>query len=513
VKKTAFLVVSVMLLTITIVAFVSSVGVSEDKVLHVGIFDEPGTLDFMQQNGMPASYIDWNLYDQLIRHNCETEDIEGELAVNWYLETPTAYIVELRKGVQFHKGYGEMTAEDIVFTVNYVMKNDARIKFLFDGIESVEVVDKYTVRYNLDAPNTPFVMNTLQGFGGLVMSKAAYEEIGPDEFARNPIGTGPFQFEEWVAGDRIILSKFEQYWDPGYPKVDRVEFHFVPDDSVRLNLLLTGELDLIQGVPFKDMDRVEKLPGVKLLRAEGWNWDFITFGSYEGVLADKRLRQAISYAINRQEIVDNVYYGHAIPAEKPFPPGFLFENPCITMYPAEGDLTKAIELAAAAGVSTEHPITLRAFTATQEIIQRELLIISQQLKPIGINLAVEFYDIPTYNEYRLAPGVFMQMEDITIMSPDPDTAVKWFWACGAALIEDYCPEAIDLLIREGKTETDPEKRRAIYEQLQLRMLDDAWWIYTVHKDQVRGAAANLSINCISPSDDDLYLKYVELGDE
>lgn len=482
---------------------------NEEKVLRVAMYGEPGTLDFMYQSSMPATWVDWNLYDQLARYNYETNELMPELATEWYQEDEDSWIVKLREGVQFHKGYGEMTAEDVAFSVNYVIENAARIAFLYAGVENVEVVDRYTVRYNLEQPLTPFLMTAVQGFGGLVLSKKAYEERGREEFSRNPVGTGPFEFVEWAAGDHITLKKFEDYWDEGYPMLDRVVFRFVPDDSVRLNLLKTGEVDFIQGIAFKDLAEIDENPDLVLHSVAGWNWDYISFGTVNGPLGDVRVRQAISYAINRNEIVEGVYYGYGDPAEKPLPPGFMFENPAITKYPAEGDPERARQLLAEAGY--EDGLRLRAITNGVEAHHRELQIVAQQLKDVGIELDLQFLDLAAYEEANSRFETYLDMEDITIMSPDPDSAIFWFWHTGGVLTHDYSNETVDDLLQEGRRLVTPDDRQPVYEELQRTMLEEAWFIYTAHKPVVRAMGTHLTGYETTPQDMDIYFKYTDIN--
>ena len=481
-----------------------------DKVLRVAIFEEPNSLNFMEQAGLPATWLDWNLYDQLVRYDYETNTVVPELALSWEQESPTSWLVTLRPGVQFHRGYGEMTAEDVAFGVNYIIENSMRVSFLYSAaqVANVEVVDTYTVRYNLKRPFTPFVLTALQGFGGLVLSKAAFEELGAQEFARNPVGTGPFEVVEWVSGDHITLKKHEAYWDPGFPLVDQVVWRFVPDATVRMNLLSVGEVDFVDNIPYKDIETLSTDPNVAVQTIPGWNWVYLSFGDVVGPFADPKVRQAISYALDRQAIVDSVFFGHAIPAEKPLPPGFLYEDPNVTRYGPAPDLERARALLAEAGYPDGFSTTI--MTGNKEELRRTVLVVANQLQEVGIDLEPQFMDQAAYSSVFRVPAEFVDLEDITIMSPDPDTAIHWFWRTGQVLTRTYSNADVDNMILDAAGFVDAEERRQAYSELQQVLLDEAWFSYLVHVELVRAMGSNITGYQITPQDMDIYFKTIDI---
>ena len=488
-------------------------GIASSQTLRVAIFDEPNSLNFMEQAGLPATWTAWNTFDQLVRYDYKTNELVPELALSWEQETETSWLVHLRPGVQFHHGYGEMTAEDVVFAVNYIIDNNQRIKFLYTAaqVRNTEVVDRYTVRYNLNQPFTPFVLTALQGFGGLVLSKAAFEEMGAQAFARRPVGTGPFAVEEWVSGDHIRMVAHEEYWDARYPLVDALEWRFIPDSSVKTNMLAVGEVDFIDSMPYQDIAALEAQPDVTVQTTPGWNWAYISFGDAQtGPFADARVRQAISYAINRQEIVDSVYFGYAIPAEKPLPPGFLYEDPSITKYGPTPDLERARELLAEAGYADGFSSEL--YVGSQDQLRRAAVIIANQLQEVGIMLQPRFLDAASYSQSRRSTGDFVDLGPITIMSPDPDTAIHWFWRTGQAITRNFSNPAIDAMILDAAEPTDPAVRAQRYSELQQAMLDEAWFLYITHYSLVRAMRANVTGYEVTPQDMDIYFKYVDIAD-
>src|SRR5262249_8318008 len=144
---------------------------------------------------------------------------------------------------------------------------------------------------------------------------------------RDPIGTGPFEFAEWSPATWIVLKRFDKYWSKGLPYLDRLQYRIVPDAFVRLNMLKTGELDMFGNPDFKDHKGVRDDPRFVVDSLPGQNWDFLAFNLKRKPFDNKKVRQAIAWAIDRKEIVDNVYYGNATITDGPMPPGMLAYNP------------------------------------------------------------------------------------------------------------------------------------------------------------------------------------------
>jgi len=481
----------------------------------VALSDEPAGLNWMDQTGdMPGTNIMVNINDYLGRLDYTSTGIVSnpELALEWWQETPTTWILKLREGVQFQRGYGEMTAEDVAFGPNTVIQENMNYAWMISVVDHWEPIDKYTVRACLKEPFTPFLMTSVNGFGGSVVSKKAYQELGRDAISRSPVGVGPFELEEWVPGDHITLKKNQAYWDEGYPLVDRVIFRFIPDPTVREELLRAGDVDIIDHPDFKDVKNLEADPNIVVQSIPGWNWDYITFANMDGPFGDKRVRQAVSYALDREEIADAVYYGQATPGEKALPPGFLYEDPSISKYSPTPNIERAKELLAEAGYPNGFEAT--AITSDKANLRRELEIVAFQLAKVGIKLEIQFLDNASFatRSHQTGGADDILLEDITIVSGDPDSAIRWFWHTDGSLSHGYSNVIIDRLIDAGGAETDPAIRSDIYKALQRKMLDESLYVYTVHVNQVRVMRKEVTGFQVMPSDIDLWLKYVDITD-
>lgn len=241
-------------------------------VLRVGQENEPLTINpNITMAGDPwGAQVEHMVFDRLVD---VLYDRTGKsithipmIATKWTVEDGgKTYIFNIRKGVQIHKGYGELTAEDVAWNVNdTVGKQRARVS-VFYFVKNAEVVDDYQVAIYLEEPFAPF-LSTIAYQGLSIIPQKAYEDIGHEAFGTNPVGTGPFEFNKWMTGDYISLKKNENYWKDGIPMVDEVIYKPMPDLFTKTQAFLAGELDILDTADYKDIDELEKNPDIKANR-------------------------------------------------------------------------------------------------------------------------------------------------------------------------------------------------------------------------------------------------------
>jgi peptide/nickel transport system substrate-binding protein len=160
--------------------------------------------------------VSWQVFDSLLAYDYGARRLAPQLATSWRQVNPTTWEFKLREGVQFHRGYGELTAADVEFMVNYVVDSNKPLKFLYFFVKGAKATGKYTVQYSLTQPFAPFLVTTVRDRAGMIVSKKAYQEMGEEAFSRNPVGTGPFELSGWKEGAEIALRRFSRYWQqPG----------------------------------------------------------------------------------------------------------------------------------------------------------------------------------------------------------------------------------------------------------------------------------------------------------
>jgi ABC-type transport system substrate-binding protein len=461
-----------------------------------------------------------NIHEGLVEYEPGTTSIQPCLATDWTISDDKKTITfNLRKSVQFHGGFGEMTADDVVFSFarQYDSNNWYHDKgewaywgYMFTDIESVEKLDTYKVAIHMRQPNAS-IMTSLAMFTVAIVSEKAAQEYGDDYF-KNPVGTGPFEFVEWVKDDHITLQAFQDYWrDP--PKIAQLVFKVIPDPSARLMALQAGEVHGIEYIDPKQLDIVRNDPKLQLISQAGMNVGYVALNCGEGYVdansngkwdageevevpgafepfKDVRVRQAIDYAIDKESIVRNLYQGAATVAVEGMPPSLFGYNTDITGYPYNPQ--KARDLLADAGypdgftVTMWHmPVSRPYFPVPTEIAEA----IQADLAAVGITVELFTEDWGTYLQDTEAGKHSMAMLGWTGDNGDPDNFLNVLYSQDKATVGSAGnigfkknPEFQDLLNRALAT-YDQDERAALYEQANQLLVDQCSHIFIAHSDQ------------------------------
>ncbi len=351
-----------------------------------------------------------NIFDVLSRPDYANKTMVPELATEWNRPDALTWRFKLREGVKWHKGFGEFTAEDVVYSWQACLAESCfqRSTALFP-VQSVRAEGKYVVEVKMIQPFGAFPGITL-GYGGNIMCKAAREEMG-ESYNLYPIGTGPFQVDE-ATSNEIILASNPDYWMPGLPKLDRIVFRAIPDSLVRMQSLERGELDFISQPDTKDVAEIKANEDLVFSSTPGWGWDYQQFcmkGNDGMPFQDKRVRQAISYAIDREAIVQEIYNGEAQVTDNTIPPGFMAHKDGPQRYPKNGDLDKARALMAEAGVAGYE---VEVICSDKDWLRRELELVAAMVSQIGITYKIRNMDIGSFNNLWLNDNYEQHLEDI-----------------------------------------------------------------------------------------------------
>lgn len=461
------------------------------KNLVVGLFTDPPTLNYFLRTDTPGGMVAQNIYNKLVRANTKTRAADPELATEWKQTDPTTWVVKLRQGVKWHGGYGDFTADDVVFTYQYTIDNKT---FQYSNaifiVNTCKALDKYTVEFKLKQPFGAFPLVTME-YGGTIMCRKAHQEMGEQKYGRTPIGTGPFRVESWRAGAEIVLKKNPDYWKRGQPYLDELVYRIIPDATVRFASLRKGEIDFMTNPDAKDIPalRAGKEPSIVYSSIPGWNWDYISFTFPEFnkkpnfPTVKKEVRQAISYAIDRQAIVDTIYMGDAIVTDSPIPPGFLAYRPGPLKYPARGDLTKAKQLMQQAGVSN---FDIECITSDKMWLRQETELVASMLSQIGINVKIVGQDMGTFNARWTRRQFEMLLEDIATTSPDTDATVWTFYhKNGRSYAGAPNAEEVTKWVDDARASSNPKQRETLYHKIVDHSLDIADRLYLVHVKQNR----------------------------
>lgn len=462
-------------------------GSGKRELVYGAFGGDPGNLSPVIRWDISAGIVMNNIFDNLVQVNYQTRRLEPLLAESWKNIDPLTWQIKLREGVKWHKGYGEVTAEDLVYTWNYhaATKSWQTTAALF-AVEGVKPVGKYVAEVKLKQPFGAFP-GVVMGYGGLLVSKKAHEEMGPEKHSRNPVGNGPFVFESIVGGKEVVVKKNPDYWKKGLPHLEQIVFRTIPDSHVRLQSLEKGELDFVTHPDEKDVARARQNSNLVYLSTPGWNWDYqaFTFPPFQKPdfpNQNKLVRQAISYAVDREAIRKEIYFNEATVTDSPIPVGFLGHRPVPIRYPKAGDLKKAKELMAQAGM---RGYEVEVITSDKDWLRRELELVAGMVSQIGITYKIRHLDMGSYNNLWLNSKYQQLLEDITIVSPDPDSTVWWFLHSKGSSTNGYNVPEMDKMLDDARAELDPKKREVLYHRIVDRDLEDCPKIYHVNVNYVR----------------------------
>lgn len=285
---------------------------------------EPKSLDnALHPAGSADNNVQTNLYDSLTYHRMDGT-IEGRLATSWKYLDPQTIVFKLRKGVKFHDGT-PFNAAAVKFSLERTINHKrARLRRWITMIKTIRVIDDHTIEMKLKFPYSPILLN-LGTPVAAIGSPTAIKKYG-DKFRRNPVGTGPFIFEKWVAGEYIRFRANPNYWD-GKPKIDILEFRLVPEATTRVLQLRSGQAQLGMFLPPAQMKEVEKDPNLDLIKAPMFRVIFIGMNNKVKPFDNPLVRQAMNYAIDNKTIVEKVMLGVGTPIRGPFGPNVWGYDP------------------------------------------------------------------------------------------------------------------------------------------------------------------------------------------
>lgn len=477
---------------------------SEGGTLVFGRGGDSTSLDPGATTEGEAFKVTENIFDNLINFDVDSMELTPALATKWDVsDDGLLYTFDLRQGVRFHDGT-DFNAEAVVYNFERWIKGnqstsgaDASFPY-FDSqfgdiIEQVVAVNDYQVEFHLKRPLAPFFKNiAMSPFA--ILSPAAIEKYG-DKINENPVGTGPFKFVEWRRNDRVVLEKNTDYWRDGYPKLDRVIFRSIPENSARMNALKTGEVDLIDGVDFSDVPLIESDANLQLFSRPSLNVAYVGLTVTRGPMADKRVRQALNHAVDKEAIIKAFFEGSAIPAINPMPPVVAGYHDGIADYAF--DLDRAKELLAGAGYPDGFEMELWAMPVPRPYMpngEKVAEALAANFEKIGVKAKLVTFEWGTYLDKASRGEADAFMLGWTGDNGDADNFLYVLLDEDNIGTNNYSyfknDEMHDLLIA-AQSEVDEAKRIELYKQAQVIIKDEAPWIPLVHSQPVLAGRADI----------------------
>jgi peptide/nickel transport system substrate-binding protein len=465
-------------------------GRADGGTLNYGEYGRPATLDPITSNEMISLRLTELIFNGLVGIN-EKQEIVPELAEKWEISSDgRTYTFFLRKDVTWHAREGEeakpFTADDVVFTYKIMMhpKTITPLKVRYTFIGSAEKVDDYTVRFTLQRP----ILNALAKFSFKVIPRHGLSNplylTREDAFVQNPIGTGPYILKNITADREIILVANENYFK-GRPHIDKFVSKPFADQNIMTQALMFNAIDMIVLVNPRDIPEIQGDKRFILQPYNALSYSFFGYNMRNPLLADKRVRKALTCAVNRQEMLDSFFNGQGTIISGPFAPGSWAYN--LDVQPVPFDPEKAKALLKEAGF-TQGPdgfmqkdgkkllLSLKVpIEKESEAVKRVVLAFKNYLKNIGVDIKVEFKEWQAWKE-----DVFLEHDfDVVFASWVFDDSADISSLFHSAEIGPwknnfigYTNLEVDGLIKEGKDTLDHEKRRTINRKLHAILAEE-----------------------------------------
>ncbi|MEY8829575.1 glutathione ABC transporter substrate-binding protein [Sedimentitalea sp. XS_ASV28] len=422
-----------------------------------------------------------------------------QLATAWEgSDDAKTFTFTLREGVKFHDGT-DFNAAAVKANFDRLADQSQNLakNSLFKVVDRVETEGDYTVVLHLKEPFGAMI-NTVAHPSVVIHSPKALEEFGKD-VEKNPIGTGPFKFKEWIPGERLVVERFDDYWDAEYPKVDSVTFYPVTESATRVSMLLSDEVQFVHILPAELSERVAEKDGYEVLEVPGITVWTASMNMLKEHFKDVRVRRAFNLAINQEAFVQVVYSGHGVVPDSPIAPDTRFHE---TQEPAlSNDLEEARRLMKEAGYEDGFDIQIWGTNSSTGV--RVLQFLKQQLSQINVNATIVPMEGATRSE-----KVFSSMDpdtsefDMLIGGWSPSTGdADWHlrpvyategWIPKIYNMAFYSNEVVDQAIEDALNTADPEKRREAYAVAQKQIWEDAPVVWLAIENKMAGRKEGLT---------------------
>ncbi|MBI2304704.1 MAG: hypothetical protein HYU86_08175 [Chloroflexi bacterium] len=426
------------------------------------------------------------VFDSLTHFGRDLQVVPG-LATSWKALNDTTWEFKLRQGVVFHNGE-EFDAETVKFSIERV--KDPQFKSAFAGtivqVSGLEVKDKYTIHIITSSPD-PLLLKRLADSGIYIVPRKYIEANGHEIMKTKPIGTGPYKFVKWVKDEVLELEiAFPDHYRK--PKAKRILTKGIPQEATRVAALQTGAADIVWDVSADLIKKVEETSGLKIKTAGSVSVPHIQISQYgEGPLRDKRVRQALNYAVDRESIVKNLFLGYYKTVPSPLVPMCFGYDDALKPYPY--DPKKAKELLAAAGYPSGFELIFTvpasAYPKTEEYVQA----IANYLAEVGVKAKLKFDPTKSFDAFSRElrtteggpEGIFHVTPGCTPNIDADDILWRYYYTWDAKLGSGnrlyFSNQELDRLIQAARSTLDQEQRKKLYAQALRIVQEEAYAIF------------------------------------
>jgi peptide/nickel transport system substrate-binding protein len=447
--------------------------------LVVGMSLDPGHMDPRVEAGVPGWSIFGHIFDTFVWRDERTNPIPW-LVTKWEQVSPTALRWQLRKGVKFHNGE-DFTAESVKFSLEQYAAPTSRSpwKNRIGVVREYRIQDTHVIDLVTEHPNRPLLRNVTSA---LALSPRAFRELG-DRFATTPVGTGPMKFVEYRPGQHVVMEQNAGYWGKKM-NFGRLRVRFIPENGTRMAALEAGEVMMVNNVPPDQIARLRGNPKLQVIPSPTNRVIFIALRTDRKPFTDKRVRQAMNYAIDREGITKGIMGGMAPIARAPLPEGLFGAHPSLPPYPYDPERAK--KLLAAAG-ATGATFSLGVPNGRYLLDKQVGEAIAGHLEAVGLQVKFESplwstfvnevtkYEKSKYDGFMFGWGVNTGEPDQLVGDHFHSTSVKRTL---------YANPEVDRLIAETRESFDQARVKAAYLKLQEIVWDECPWIWLYEQPDI-----------------------------
>jgi len=454
-------------------------------VLNIAMSPEPPMIVSAFNSSTFVGLVSTKIYDGLLTFDFDMTP-RPMLAKSWDIsDDGLTYTLHLRDDVKWHDGK-PFTAADVKFTLENIWQQmHPRGRTTYQNVTAVETPDPQTVVIKLSKP-TPILLTSLSSYESQVLPKHIFDDgadIATHPGLNHPIGTGPFKFKEWQKGDYILLERNPDYWDQPKPYLDAMVWKIIPDAAARAAALETGEVHYapFSRVPMSDIPRLEQLDTIDV---ETRGYEYISpiflmeLNTRSGPLQDVKVRQAISHAIDRDFLIDAVWFGQGQKVTGPIPPAHVEFYTDDVPDTAAFDPERSMRLLDEAGYKPgsdgmRFPLRLEVVAGVSEALQPSGEYIRQALGKVGIDVTLRNVDLGGFIKRVYTDNDFDMTMNIIYAMFDPTVGVqRLYWSENIkqgvpfSNVTAYSNPEMDRVLEAAQVENDPAKRRELFHEMQ-----------------------------------------------
>jgi len=479
------------------------------STLHLATSSNPARLNPLLATDSSSSEITGFIFNGLVKYDKDSKEIIGDLAKKFYFKDDKTLVFELRKNVKWQDGK-PFSAADVLFTYRTLISDKIASPYSsgFRFVKDVKILDKYTIEVDYKEPYFKALETWMMG----ILPKHLLENeknLMSSKFNTHPIGTGPYKLTQLELSKNIELTAFDEYFE-GRAKIDKISFHVIPDPMTRLLMLKNGQLDIgsIEPLVMQRQLQQDFFDKFNIYEKISLSYTYLGFNLRRKKFQDPRVREALSLAINRQELVNILFFKHAKVCSGPFLPGTKAFNPDVKV-PTQ-NIKRAKALLNAAGYNAKHPFRFEIVTSNASSIRPYAAeILQYQLQKAGVEVKLRVMEWQAFLNMVVFPHKFDAVLLGWGLSPTPDPYLFWHSdsdKAGGFNLVGYHNKKIDKMIEASQKIIDREKLGKLWREMFAIIVHDNPYLFLYIPNSI--TAVNKKIKHIEPALGGIWHNYI-----